>query len=698
MDHPGIARVFDAGATETGRLFFVMELVHGVPLTEYCDSHRLPTRERIALFIQVCQAVQHAHQKGVIHRDIKPSNVLVSLQDGRPVPKIIDFGVAKAIDHRLTDRTLFTEIGQRIGTPAYMSPEQMEMSRLDVDTRTDIYSLGVTLYVLLAGALPLESEEVEKALASPQILRDTDLPTPSARLGQLGERQKEIASRRQTDPASLRRALKGDLDWIVLRAMAQDRSHRYETANALALDLQRYLNSEPVAARPPSSIYRTGRFIRRHRAGVGFAASLVVSLVAFAVTMALQAQRIARERDRAEQVSELLVELFEISDPTRSNGDTITAREILDKGAQKVQTGLSDQPLVRAALLDTLGRVYHNLGLYARGEQLLRQALDLRVGSFGEETLEAAQSQTHLGLLLHDQSQYSAAEPLLRKALATRREKLGEHHKDVAAAYNNVAFVLEETGDYAGSEALYRRALDIERSLPEQDRVIEDSILSNLGAVLYRKGDHQAAEPFYQEALAIRRRQHGSDHLDVALSLNNLGALYYARRDYARAEPFYREAIAIRRKLLGDDHPSTLIALNNFANLLSEKGDLIAAEPLYREVLATRRKTLPPGHQNLTYSLAGLARLLLERGNDGEAEALLGEAVINEARLPPGDWQTAYVRGLLGRALAGQGQYAKGEPLLEASYRLLRDKRGKDDTCTRRLAGYLDEVRRKPRP
>jgi non-specific serine/threonine protein kinase/serine/threonine-protein kinase len=603
MDHPGIAKVFDAGATETGRLFFVMELVHGVPLTEYCDAHRLPAKQRIELFIQVCQAIQHAHQKGVIHRDIKPSNVLVTLQDGRAVPKIIDFGVAKAVDRRLADRTLFTEIGQRIGTPAYMSPEQMEMSPLDVDTRTDIYSLGVMLYVLLAGTLPLESEEVERALATPQILRDTDPPTPSARFARLGERQKEVASRQQTDPASLRRALKRDLDWIMLKATARDRSRRYETANALALDLQRYLNSEPVSARPPSSMYRTGRFIRRHRIGVGFAATLFVSLIAFALTMALQAQRIARERDRAELVSELLVDLFEISDPTQSNGDTITAREILETGARKVQTGLSDQPLVQAALLDTIGRVYHNLGLYARAEPLLRQALEFRVDTLGEDSLETAESQTNLGLLLHDESEYAAAEPLLRKALATRRATLGERHKDVAAAFNNVALVLDETGGYAESEAFYRAALDIERSLPERDRVIEDTVLSNLGAVLYRKRDYQAAESFYQEALAIRRRKQGNDHLDVALSLNNLGALYYAQRDYTRAEPLYSEAIAIRRRLLGGEHPSTLIALNNLANLLRAKGDLAGAEPLYVEVLATRRKTLPPGHQSLAYSL-----------------------------------------------------------------------------------------------
>jgi eukaryotic-like serine/threonine-protein kinase len=287
MDHPAIARVYDAGVTEAGRPYFVMELVPGVPITDYCDRERLSTRERIELFIQVCQAVQHAHQKSVIHRDLKPSNILVTIQDGKPVPKIIDFGIAKAMHRRLTDQTLVTHVGEIIGTPAFMSPEQLEGVVLDVDTRADIYSLGVTLYLLLTGYLPFDPDELKRSGASAvAYIREHDPPRPSARVT-TARSPTTLAENRRTDVPHLRRALKGDLDWIVLKAMARDRSRRYETTNGLAVDLQRHLRDEPVTARPPSARYRAAKFVKRHRGGVAFAAVLALTLVVFAVATAV---------------------------------------------------------------------------------------------------------------------------------------------------------------------------------------------------------------------------------------------------------------------------------------------------------------------------------------------------------------------------------------------------------------------------
>ena len=384
MDHPSIARVYDAGATDTGRPYFVMELVRGIPLTDYCDQAKLPTTERIRLFIEVCQAVQHAHQKGVIHRDLKPSNILVSFQDGKPVVKIIDFGIAKAMHRRLTDQTLVTHIGDVIGTPAFMSPEQLEGTLLDVDTRADIYGLGVTLYILLTGHLPFEPGEVASAGGSAAAyLREHDPPRPSVRVTTAAGR-KAVAEKRQTDVVRLERALRGDLDWIVLKAMARDRGRRYETANGFALDLERHLRDEPVTARPPSAAYRTRKFVRRHRAGVAFAAALVLTLLGFAVATALQARRIARERDRAEgeakkaaAVSQFLQETLGAADPWQSGRD-MSVRETLRVAADKVGASFKDQPLVAAAVRRTIGLTYSGLGRFAEAEPLLRSALEVR--------------------------------------------------------------------------------------------------------------------------------------------------------------------------------------------------------------------------------------------------------------------------------------------------------------------------------
>ena len=284
MDHPSIAKVLDAGATETGRPYFVMELVTGVSITEYCDKNNLSTKDRLALFIQVCNAVQHAHQKGIIHRDIKPSNVMVTHHDGRPVPKVIDFGIAKATNQRLTEKTLFTRYAHIIGTPAYMSPEQAELSDLDIDTRSDIYSLGVLLYELLTGTTPFSEEELRKAgyTEMQRVIREKEPAKPSTKLSTLGETLTDVAKRRSSTPDLLRKAIRGDLDWIVMKSLEKDRVRRYETANGLATDIRRHLDHEPVLARGPSTTYRLQKFLRRHRtqAMAGLAFGVLIAVVA----------------------------------------------------------------------------------------------------------------------------------------------------------------------------------------------------------------------------------------------------------------------------------------------------------------------------------------------------------------------------------------------------------------------------------
>ncbi|MEO1575960.1 MAG: serine/threonine-protein kinase, partial [Pseudomonadota bacterium] len=367
MSHPNIANVLDAGVTTEGRPYFVMEHVAGVPIHRYCDDHRLTVDERLRLFIVLCQAIEHAHQKGIIHRDIKPSNVLVTLQDNVPAPKVIDFGVAKALNQRLTDNTLQTELGRFVGTPEYMSPEQAESSGLDIDTRTDIYSLGVLLHYLLCGTLPFDGDALTSGdyATVREAIRGRELRRPSDQL----DGDPDTAMQRRSDAATLRRTLRGDIDWIVMRALDPDRTRRYQTAGNFAADIQRYLKNEPVLAGPPSGRYRLKKFVQRHRVGVASAALALLTLAAFTAIMTWQSVRLSRaltvadqestraqqENARAQAVVEFLVELFEETDPGNARGREVTVREVLDRGSERLATELPEQPLVKATLRETVG-------------------------------------------------------------------------------------------------------------------------------------------------------------------------------------------------------------------------------------------------------------------------------------------------------------------------------------------------------
>jgi non-specific serine/threonine protein kinase/serine/threonine-protein kinase len=572
MDHPAVARVFDAGSTPQGRPYFVMEHVHGVAITEHCDRNRLGTRARLELFRLVCDGVQHAHQKAVIHRDLKPSNVLVTLQDGKPVPKIIDFGVAKATAQRLTERTLDTGLGVLIGTPEYMSPEQADLSGQDIDTRTDVYSLGVILYELLVGALPFDAALLRRGGLDDvrQRIREEEPRKPSARLSTLGdEASAESAARRGVDVATLRRQLKGDLDWIVMKALDKDRARRYGSAADLAADVGRSLDNLPVLAGPPGVRYRARKFVRRHRVGVSFAALAALGIVGFAFAMALQSERTARERDRANREATtanralaVLTDLFEVSDPSEARGSTVTAREILDRGAAKIDDELKDEPLIQAKLLLTLGRVYQSLGLE------------------------------------------SSARPLLEKSVALRRRLLGEHDADTLESLDALATALQDQGKLAEAETDFRAVLAGRRSvLGDADA---DTLISanNLGLLLQQEGKLKEAETYLREALEGERRTLPPDDLEILTSLNNLGLLLQAQGRPAEAEPFAREVLDKCRRTLGNDHPHTLTAINNLALMLDAQGKITEAESLWREALLTRRRVLGDDHRLTLLSCA----------------------------------------------------------------------------------------------
>jgi len=730
MDHPAIAKVLDAGATAQGRPYFVMEYVKGEPITAYCDRQRLSTADRLALFIRVCEGVQHAHQKGIIHRDLKPSNVLVALQDGQPAPKIIDFGIAKATAHHLTEETVFTELGVLIGTPEYMSPEQAEMTGLDIDTRTDVYALGVLLYELLTGTLPFDRKLLrEKGLDEiRRTIREKDPPKPSTRVTQPGPGSTESAQNRHTDPSRLASQLRGDLDWITMKALEKDRTRRYETAMGLANDVRRHLEHEPVAAGPPSAAYRTKKFVRRHRFGVAAGATMVVLLFAFAATMAVQARRIARERDRAnlegetaKQVSRFLVGLFEVAKPGEAAADSITARQILDKGADQIGSELRDRPEVRAALLTTMGQAYQSLGLYGRAERLLEDALRLRQRIDGVDSPEVGRAMIDLGKVLTSQGRFSDAERRLRDAVQLLRRlpgtdqgtladglvglawtlrhqaKLKEaedsareavalycrnpdaYERQLADGYAALGAVLFSKGDDAGAERAFAAALDLRRRTLGAHHPATLGLTSNLAAVWIRQGQYTRAEAAYREVVVAKRVQLGSDHPDLTPSLNNLGGVLFYQRKYGEAEAAYREALAISRKTLGDRHPTVAVRLKNLGEVLDAEGRYSEAEASFREALAIDRKALGTDHPSVAVTLAFQSTALRHMGRLVEAQAKAQEAlVINTKRLGPDHRRTKEAQGLLGMALAKGRRWAEAEPLLLGYGAALQSKSGVD--------------------
>ncbi len=626
MNHPGIAKVFEAGASESGRPYFVMELVKGVPITQYCDGGRFTTRERLSLFVSVCQAVQHAHHKGVIHRDLKPSNVLVTEVDARPVPKIIDFGIAKATGQHLTDKTLVTSYGQAMGTPAYMSPEQAEMSGLDVDTRTDVYSLGVLLYELLVGEVPVDPTEVGvQGFIAQLVRRETDPPTPSARVATLDERRERVAACRGTDPHSLRRQLRGDLDWLVMKAMDKDRARRYETANGLAMDIQRYLADEPIVARPPSAPYRVAKFVRRNQAGVVAASVAAIALLIGAVLATVGMMRANRaeaqarqEAETATQVSDFLVGLFEVSDPSEARGNSITARQVLDKGVSEIRTGLADQPVVQGRLLNVMGRVYRDLGLYTDAQPLLEDALALQRNRGSEES-ETAKTLREVVLLYLTQGKAAAGLPLIREAVATMEGTLGPDHSETAYSYEVLGRTLRALGEYQEARTHLERSLAIrERTLGPEHRYTASS-LAQLGWLAGQLGEYEQAKALYERAIPIAERELGSDDPRLAHFLSDFGGLLAEMREHGAAREYYERALAIRENALGPDHVYVGYTLNNLGALEWGVGDLAAARPYYERALAIHEKAL--GQESPAYrgTLGNLALLAHRTGSYVEA-------------------------------------------------------------------------------
>jgi PAS domain-containing protein len=672
MDHPAIAKVFDAGSTPQGSPYFVMEYVAGVPITTYCDNHRLSTRDRLELFIRVCEGVQHAHQKAIIHRDLKPSNILVTEVDGKAAPKIIDFGVAKALTQKLSADTIFTRVGAMLGTPEYMSPEQASSSGEDIDTRTDIYTLGIIFYELLAGVPPLELRKVafEEFLRR---LREEDPPKPSTKIRtQDPATSTELARKRQTEPQTLAKQLRGELDSIALKALEKDRSRRYGSPSDFAADIRRYLKNEAVLAVPPSVAYRARKFARRYRGVlVTVSAFILVLIVATGVSIQ-QYLRAGREAAAAQAVNDFLqhdvlaqASAAYQSGPRAKPDPDLKVRTALDRAAARIGGKFDRQPEVEAAIRDTMGLTYLDLGLYPEARTQLERALDLRRRTLGARNPKTLDTMSSLGSVSYFQAKYPEAEALLGQCQELERRVLGPTHRATLNSMNDLALVYDAEGKYAQAEALDSRLLEVRRRVLGAEHPDTLYSMNNLANDYNAQGKSLQAETLYSQALEIKRRVLGPEHPDTLRSMNNLADVYNAEGKYAQAEALQAQTLEIKRRVLGPEHPDTLYSMNNLANIYNAEGKYAQAEALYSQTMQIQRRTLGPEHRYTLITMSNLAEAYVAEGKYAQAEAQVSQTLEIERRvLGPEHPYTLVSMSNLGEVYSEEGKYAQAEPLL----------------------------------
>jgi len=755
MDHPGVARVFDAGTTPGGRPFFVMEYVRGVPITEHCDRQRLTVRERIELFIQVCEAVQHAHMKGVIHRDLKPSNILVEYADqGSSAmirPKVIDFGVAKSLDRPLTDTPLYTAVGELIGTPEYMAPEQAGTSGQDIDTRADVYALGVLLYELCTGYPPFDVDRLRRAGIGEviRVLNEEQPERPSVRLKSVlkaspstdpGQRL-VLADRRRTTLSRWQRELRDDLDWIIMKCLEKDRARRYETAAALALDLQRHLRNEPVLAGPPSASYRIGKFVSRHRVPVAAACLAVAALVAGVVTTSLALNESRKQRALTEQAREEAarragelsqVVVFQSSllaqlDPERigqslvadlnerlrqaleqapvastvSGADlqssfqralglinaTDLARHMFDQALLRgtvaaIEQDFADEPLIQSALRQTVGEVYSNLGNYDAGLSQIQQAYALRLASLGPEHIDTLRSRAVLGQIQLSMDDLDSAVGHLQAALAGFMAMGPDAEGPAIQATVNLAAAFRRLNRLDEALVLARQAYDDARVVFGPDHRETLLVINNLAIVHQARGEWQETEALFRQVLDKRLELHDADDAETLLAHQNLGLSLWNQYRLDEAEPHLRQALEAARRIHGHDHPIALQAANGLGALLQAQGKSDEAERLLADTLEGYRRVLGQDHHETLITLANLAAVIEAAGRPDDAEPLYREAIVRFRQTAgPDDRNTLTQMSNLGLLLAERGDLEEAEALLREAF-----DRG------RRVVGEVEEV------
>ena len=643
LHHPGIAQIYEAGSADAGfgvQPFFAMELIHGKPLVEYADEHKLNTRQRLELMIQVCDAVQHAHQRGIIHRDLKPGNILV---DDSGQPKILDFGLARATDSD-AQATRQTDMGQLLGTLAYMSPEQVLADPLALDTRTDVYALGVILYELLAGKMPyMLSRLLHEAVLTIQ----------------------------QTDPAplsSVNRTFRGDIETIVAKALEKDKTRRYASAAELAADIRRYLHDEPIVARPPSTTYQLQKFARRNKALVTGVAAVFLVLVAGIVASTWEAVQARRAQKRAQQESAIAQAvnnflqhdlLAQASAYNQSKPDpNITVRTVLDRAAQNIQGKFNNQPAVEAAIRDTIGRTYLEMGLYPQAQTQLQRALELERRTLGLENPATIETMIHLGNLADAERNSSEAEAIFKQTLATANRVLGPDNADTLEAMKGLANAYFHQGKYAQAQPLYDQVLQTRRRELGPENPDTLMAMNNLAANYSDEGKNAEAEALFSQVADAHSRALGPDHPDTLLAVNNLADVYVAEGKYVEGEALLIRNIEARRRILGPEHPDTLSSMFDLANDYLDQGKYTRAEPLFRQLYEGWRHTLGPEDRNTLLALGGLAVALDNQGHYAQAEPLFKQVVETMRRvLGPEEVDTMWETVNLGEVYESLGKY-----------------------------------------
>ena len=665
LDHPGIAKVFDAGASDLGRPYFVMEYVPGEPITQYCDRLRLATRQRLELFARVCLAVQHAHYKGVVHRDLKPGNVLVVEQDGEPMPKVIDFGIAKVIDASGLSGVTMQGAAAPVGTPAYMSPEQAAASG-DVDTRADVYSLGVILYELLTGALPLDPKTIgATTLAEWQRALETHDAQPPSCLAN----------------APIDRELRGDLDRVTLKALAKDRDERYGSAADLAEDVRHVLDYEPVRAAPPGRWYRARKFVRRHRVGVAASAAIALALVAGVVGTSIgyvRAERARRseaaQRARAQtaeaissQVNKFLSDMLLSASPRQAMGKPMLVRDVLDRAAGQLDGKFPDQQLVEASLRNTIGCAYHGLGEYKPAEAQLATAYAIRSRELGADHIDTLVSQYNFAALLESAGKMDDAERLYRDNLAQARRAVGDEDRLTLRAMRGLATFLNARGRADEAAPLHEEAAQRAGAALGPDDPDTLSAMNNLASLRKSQGKADEAAQLYRDVAERRARVLGEDHPDTLLTRNNVAVTLDALGKSADAEPILRDVLDRSRRVLGPAHSQTLTTTNSLAGVFAKLGRAAESEALFRAVLEGRRQSLGNDHPDMMTSLGNLATVLERQGKLDEAAPLWAESYEASRRGVVQGFKAARAGASYGLCLAKLKRFADAEPVLVAA-------------------------------
>ncbi|MCC6428840.1 MAG: serine/threonine protein kinase [Phycisphaerales bacterium] len=739
MEHAGICKVLDAGATPQGRPYFAMELVRGVPITDYCNMHRLGMVERLTLFVDVCLAVQHAHQKGIIHRDLKPTNILVAMTDKGPAAKVIDFGIAKAMRGSLGGHTVHTAMGQFIGTPEYMSPEQAASGGVDIDTRTDVYSLGVVLYELLTGVLPIDSERLRRAGSHdiPRILLESEPSKPSTRLIGLPDGAavgpggggdwaantapasgQAIARQRGTDRSSLVRQVRGDLDWITMKAMDKDRVRRYESAGALAADIGRHLSNEPVLAGPPSAGYRMSKFVRRHRGGVAASVLIALSIMVGLVISVIQYRQADAQRKIAEQESKkfqatlgFMTGMFGAVDPEKSRGRDVTVKDVLDNAASQAEKDLASEPEVRAEVLEILGEAYHTTSrfdeairlmtgaidarksvglvddvrfyqLHAKlsaplmsadrldeSEAALKTALDGRSRLLGADHPDTLFSKSLLAMLYQLRGNNAEAETILRDVIKSQTRVVGEGDSATLDSRTQLADLLQEAGKFDDARAEAQEIADLSKKHLGADSTYTLQAQSILASILFSMGRDAEAEQVIRETLEGKKKVFGATHTQVFTTADVLLQILTRQKKLDEAVELGRDLVEKAKASLGPDHRSTQTYMNNWANALVQKKEFAQAEAIFREILASPAQSLAPTSIQTLATKNSLGNLLCDAGRPEEGYKVLDEVRLDlEKTLPPDHWILGLSRSHVGQALVDLSRNDEAKAMLEDGY------------------------------